>query len=60
MVFNTPYGPKLNPIEFSLKKLKPINVNDIAFVEGNESVKWELENCGIKKAFDNEGNFIDE
>lgn len=56
---NNVYSSKFDTL-FSLKKLKPINVNDIAFVEGNESVKWELENCGIKKAFDNEGNFIDE
>lgn len=46
--------------ESCLKRLKPIKMEDIAFQEGNENYNWELADCGIKKAFDNEGNFIGE
>ena len=45
---------------FTLKQLKPIHITDIAFNEGINKIKWGLVNCGIKKAFDNEGNFIGE
>ena len=36
----------------------PINMKDIAFNEGNVEIDWELENCGIKRAFDKDGNFV--
>lgn len=53
------YNNKFNTSD-SLKNLKPIDVKDIAFVEGVKEPKWELKNCGIIKAFDNEGNFVED
>lgn len=43
-----------------LKSIKQPKLTDIAFEEGNEKIEWNIENCGIKKAFDEEGNFIGE
>lgn len=40
--------------------LRPIKLNDIAFCEGNDSIKWDMVNCGIKQAFDINYNFIEE
>ena len=57
MVCYNQYDNKFNTSS-SLKSLKPINVEDIAFDKGIEKLDWELDNCGIKKAFDNEGNFV--
>lgn len=51
------YDNKFNTFS-SLKSLKPINIEDIAFDKGIEKLDWGLNNCGIKKAFDNEGNFV--
>lgn len=34
--------------------------NNIAFIDGIKELDWSLENAGIKKAFDNKGNFIGE
>ena len=34
--------------------------NDIVFIDGIKELDWSLENTGIKKAFDNKGNFIGE
>lgn len=53
------YDNKFNTSS-SLKSLKPINVEDIAFEKGIEKLDWGLDNCGIKKAFDNEGNFVED
>ena len=51
---------ELNTI-LSLKNfLKPINIEDIAFVKGVKEPEWRLKNCGIIKAFDDEGNFIED
>ena len=51
---------ELNTI-LSLKNfLKPINIEDIAFIKGVKEPKWRLKNCGIIKAFDDEGNFIED
>lgn len=41
-----------------LQYYHPINVKDIAFNEGIKDVDWDLEDCGIIKAFDREGNFV--
>lgn len=41
-----------------LKSLKSINMEDIAYGKGINKIDWELDNCGIVKAFDNNGNFI--
>lgn len=46
--------------ESCIKRLKSIKITDIALKDGNENYDWELADCGIKKAFDNEGNFIGE
>lgn len=43
-------------IEKQYTKIK----DDIAFMEGIEEPNWNLDNCGILKAFDNNGNFIGE
>ena len=52
------YDNKFNT-SYDLKVLKPINVEDIAFKKGIKKFNWKSDNCGIVKAFDDEGNFID-
>lgn len=41
-------------------RLQPIKMEDIAFEKGIEKPKWNLDNCGITKAFDEDGNFVDD
>lgn len=38
--------------------IKSINMEDIAFKKGIKKPEWDLDNCGIIKAFDEDGNFV--
>ena len=38
--------------------LVPIDMECIAYEKGVNNVDWSLDNCGIKKAFDCDGNFV--
>ena len=40
--------------------LKPIKDTDIAFKEGVETITWDMADCGIKRAFDGDENFIED
>ena len=40
--------------------LKPISESNIAFEEGNKKIKWDMNNCGIIRAFDKNGNFVED
>ena len=40
--------------------LKPIKDTDIAFKEGIETINWDMADCGIKRAFDGEENFVED
>lgn len=51
---------ELNTMSSLKSYLKPIDIKDIAFIKGIKEPKWGLKNCGIIKAFDNEGNFIED
>lgn len=51
---------KINTVSNLKFILKQINMSDLAFDKGIENPQWKLKNCGIKKAFDNEGNFVGE
>lgn len=51
---------ELNTVFLLKGYLKPINIKDISFVEGIKEPKWRLNNCGIVKAFDGEGNFVED
>ena len=41
-------------------RLKPIKDTDIAFKEGIETINWDIADCGIKRAFDGEENFVED
>lgn len=45
---------------FDLNHLEKINMKDVAFDEGVKEINWDLNNCGIIRAFDNDGNFIED
>lgn len=47
-------------IPADLNCLKPINIKDIAFDKGIKDFEWDSVNYGIIRAFDNEGNFIED
>ena len=51
---------ELNTMSSLKSYLKPIDIKDIAFVKGVKEFEWRLKNCGIIKAFDDEGNFIED
>ena len=50
--------PPLETASMLMLRLKPIDLEDIAYERGIEKPEWKLKNCGIQKAFDKEGNFI--
>lgn len=51
---------ELNTMFLLKSHLKPININDIAFIEGIKKPNWKLESCGIMKAFDTKDNFVED
>lgn len=55
---NNSYNNPLNTKTALRMCLRPIKLIDIAFLDNIDNVKWNMINCGIKAAFDNEGNFI--
>lgn len=54
------YKIELNTISSLKSYLRPIDINNIAFIKGIKELDWKLKNCGIVKAFDSEGNFIED
>ena len=51
-------SPPLDSVTMLMLRLKPINLEDIAYEKEIKKPNWELKNWGIQRAFDNEGNFI--
>ena len=54
------YKEPLTTIQDLKYNLKPIRETNIAFITGNEKINWNKIDCGIKRAFDKDGNFAED